>query len=242
MNKNLEKLLRELKTREEVKALGFNKEEIKSFASDLVKNLSVEEDASDEDVESAINTLIDDAIPYLRLTQRVSSRIVKKAIEKKPKVEEYDGEEDVSEEDGEDEVVERKPAKRLRQKKTAEDELKASLKEILKKLEKQDETIAALRQGNVTDKRRERLNRLIKDTGTFGRRVLREFDKLAFKDEDDFEEYLEGVKEDLEEANQERANVGLAKLGAIPQQERQEKKEDVEQLSDREIEELARLL
>ena len=43
-----ERVLKALKTRKDVAALGFSKDEIKSLASDMEQNLDFEEDAAEE--------------------------------------------------------------------------------------------------------------------------------------------------------------------------------------------------
>lgn len=245
MSKHFQKLLKALKTSDEVKALGFNKEEIQSLASDLDKNLSIEENASDEDVESAINEAVEKAIPFLKMAQKSSSRIVKKALEKKK---EEDEEEDEEEPEDEDEPEEDKKPKGKKSKKGShrsesdESDIKKLLEGFMKKLEKQDELIASLRKGNTTDKRRAKLEKILKDTGTFGKRTLRQFEKMDFEDDEEFEEFLDGVKEDLEEANQERANAGLAKLGVLPSPKGKDKEKPTEEITDKELDKLADML
>ena len=116
------------------------------------------------------------------------------------------------------------------------------LDSINKKLEKQDEVIANLRKGNTTDKRRAKLEKLLKDTGTFGKRTLRQFEKMDFEDDDEFEDFLDDVKKDLDEANQERANAGLAKLGAVPSPDGGGNETKPEEITDKELDMLAEQL
>lgn len=68
----------------------------------------------------------------------------------------------------------------------------------------------------VADSRRKKLKKLVDNTGTFGKTVLKQFDLMAFKDDEAFDDYLDEVQKDLEELNQERANEGLKKLGEVP--------------------------
>ena len=247
MSKHFQQLLKALKTSDEVKALGFNKEEIKSLASDMDKNLKIDENASDEDVESAIDEAVEHAIPFLKMAQKSSSRIVKKALEKKKEDDDDDDDDDEpnddDEPDGEEKPKDGKKTKKERNRAESEDsEIKKMLTTIMKKMEKQDETIANLRKGNTTDKRRAKLEKLLKDTGTFGKRTLRQFDKMDFEDDDEFEDFLDDVKADLEEANQERANAGLAKLGAVPTPDKGGKEDKPEEITDNELDKLADML
>ena len=59
-----------------IASLGFSKEEREDVVTHIVSNLSVAEDASDEEINAAITTSVDAVIPMLRLSQSVSSRIV----------------------------------------------------------------------------------------------------------------------------------------------------------------------
>lgn len=245
MSKQFQKILKMLKTSEDVKALGFDKEEIKRLASNLDKKLTLEEDASDEDVESAIEEAIDSAIPYLKLAQSTASRIVKKKLSQLKKEEEETEDEDEDDEP-DDEVEDDEPTKPKKPKKPQtkpkeDNELKSMLKTILRKVEKQDETIESLRTGNTRDKWRKKLEKAVENTGRFGKSKLRDFDRFQFKSEDEFEEFLDEVAEDLEETNQERANAGLEKLGltTAPQRQKNDQGEKVEVATDEEIDKLA---
>lgn len=243
MSKHFQQLLKALKTSDEVKALGFNKEEIKSLASDMDKNLEIKDDASEEEVESVIDEAVDKAIPFLKMAQKASSRIIKKSLSKKG--DEDDDEEEDDEQQDADDLEDKQPAKKskpqTRQPKSDDDdEVKTLLKAILKKQEDHEKELSSLRNGNLTDKRRSRLEKLLKDTGTFGKRTLRQFDRMTFADEDEFEDFLDDIKDDLEETNQERANAGLAKLGTVPDiGGKTEEKDKPKVLTDKELDKLA---
>ena len=55
MNKRQRKVFTLLKTK--TKALGFNRKELEGLALKIDKNLELEEDASDEDVDAAIKAV-----------------------------------------------------------------------------------------------------------------------------------------------------------------------------------------
>ena len=93
----------------------------------------------------------------------------------------------------------------------------------MKLLKEQSEAIKSLKgqidtlQGDrVNETRRTKLKKLVENTGTFGKSVLKQFDLMTFKDDDAFDDYLDEVQKDLDELNQERANEGLQKLGTTP--------------------------
>ena len=262
MSKHFQKVLKALKTSDDVKALGFDRDEIKRLASDIDKKLSLSDDASDEDVENAIDEAVENALPYLKMAQSTVSRIVKKKLAKSKKDEEGDDDDDDDDDEGggsddddddEDEDPKGKVTKKSKKQKKSrisksdddDDEVKSLLKSVLKKIEKQEETIASLRKGSVVDKRRAKLEKILKDTGTFGKRYLRRFEKMEFDDDDDFEEFLDEVMDDLEETNQERANAGLDKLGIKTAPEGKhgdQEDENQEVASDEEVDKLADLL
>lgn len=62
------------------------------------------------------------------------------------------------------------------------------------------------------DGRRSKLKALLKDKGTFGKTVLKNFDKMKFENESEFDDFYDGVVEDLAAIDQERANEGLENL------------------------------
>ena len=252
MSKHFEKVLKALKTSDEVKALGFDKEEIKRLASDIDKKLNLEDDASDEDVDNAIEEAVDTAVPYLKMAQSTASRIVKKKLAKSKKDEDDEDEDDdddddhgdEDEDDDEDKKSLSKKSKKSKKHQSNSDDSETTklLNAILKRMDKQDENIANLKKGNTEDKRRAKLEKILKDTGSFGKRYLRQFDKMTFEDDEEFEDFLEEVQDDLDETNQERANAGLEKLGiktAPKGKKENQDEEEVESITDDELEKLA---
>ena len=59
-----------------VKALGFNKKELEGVAKQIANNLNLSEDASDEDVTTAISTKIDAVVPFLQFGQSQANRVI----------------------------------------------------------------------------------------------------------------------------------------------------------------------
>ena len=98
--------------------------------------------------------------------------------------------------------------------------------------------ILGLKSERESDGRRSKLKALLKDKGTFGKTVLKNFDKMKFENESEFDDFYDGVVEDLAAIDQERANEGLGKLGA-PAAQRKPKEEEVEVIKENEIDELA---
>lgn len=203
------------------KALGFNLEELEGVAADIADNLELDEEASEEEINEKISNEIDTVIPYLRIAQKASNRVIQNSRSQNHENENHGKE---GSEGKKDEEIPAWAQSIVTQNKTILTEL------------------AGFKSERVSDNRRSRLKVLLKDTGTYGKSVLKNFDKMKFENESEFDEFFNGVTEDLAALNQERANAGLAKLGATSATSGTEKegKEDKPKImSDEEVEDLA---
>ena len=232
MNKYLRKVLEMLKTNKDIKALGFSRKELKGIAANVADKLKLEEDATDEDVSEAISSAIDDVLPLLKLTQSAVDR----------QVQDYKR----STDDDDKEPSRRSPSQKNPKSKKDSDDADsatlAALKELTQVVTALQGEVNTLKTGNTTNSRRAKVEKLLTDTGKFGERQLRAFSRMSFKDEEEFEEYLEDLKEDIEVENQERADRGLGKLGNIPAPDKNQNnnKED-ELMSDEDVKKLAQM-
>lgn len=240
MNKYFRKVLESLKTNKDIKALGFSRKELKGVAANVADKLKLEDDSTDDDVSEAIGNAIDDVLPLLKLTQSAVDR----------QVQEYkrsNDDDDPDDDDDDDEEPTRKsPSKKNRKsKKDGDEENSATLVAIQKLTEAVTSLqgdVTALKSGKTTDSRRAKVEKLLSNTGKFGERKLKSFDRISFKDDEDFEDYLEELKEEIEEENQDRANHGLEKLGNIPSPDKNKKSEkDEELMSDDDVKKLAQM-
>lgn len=200
-----------------VKALGFNKKELEGVAKQIANNLNLSEDASDEDVTTAISTQIDAVVPFLQFGQSQANRVIesfKKTIT--PKEEETE------------------PIAEIKEKES--NEMAQAMKDLLAVVSGLKEDVKTLRGEKIQDNRKNRLENLIKDTGTFGALTMKQFSRMSFKDDEEFDTYMDEVEADLKAFNQERADAGLKALGqpTIPT-----KQSDEEPYSDAELEQLA---
>ena len=84
------------------------------------------------------------------------------------------------------------------------------------------------------------MRELLKDSGSYGNRILKSFDRMRFETDEEFDDFYSEVEEDLKAYNQERADAGLANLGNIPAASgnKGKDKED-EVISDAEVEAIA---
>lgn len=224
MKKKAKQVLSILKPK--CKALGFNLEELEGIAADIADNLELDDEASEDEINEKISSEVDAVIPYLKIAQKASNRVIQNS--KNNKNPENDDNDTNAGEDGNHQEKEEK--------------VPAWAQAIITQQKAIQTELTGLKSERETDGRRSKLEALLKDTGTFGKSTLKNFDKIKFENETDFEEFYDGVVEDLATLNQERANAGLAKLGATAATSGNKKgNEDdkPEVMSDKEIEELA---
>ena len=240
MNKYLRKVLETLKTNKDIKALGFSRRELKGIAANVADKLQLEDEATDEEVSEAISSAIDDVLPLLKLTQSAVDRQVQDY--KRSTADDDDDDDD----DDDIEPSRRSPSRKNPKSKKDSDDADSATLAALKKLTQvvtalQGE-VNTLKTGNTANSRRAKVEKLLTDTGKFGERQLKAFSRMSFKDEEEFEDYLEDLKEDIEAENQDRADRGLEKLGNIPSPDKngKDKKED-ELMSDDEVKKLAQM-
>ena len=223
MNKRQKKVFNLLRTK--TKALGLNRKELESLAQKIDKNLELAEDASDEDVDAAIEDAVDAALPFLEVSQSVAQRSIQTALQRRQaqQDEDDDDEDDDPDDDGQDDGDEDRNTRQRGKGKKNRNNHSSEDSELVKLLKEQGDAIKALKgqiesmQGDrVHETRRTKLKKLVENTGTFGKSVLKQFDLMTFKDDDAFDDYLDDVQKDLDDLNQERANEGLKKLGNVP--------------------------
>lgn len=230
MNKKVKLVLNILKPK--AKALGFSKDELEGIAADIASNLEFEYEASDEVINEKILEQVDSVIPYLKIAQKASNRVIQNYKNNNHPDDEGNPDPNAG---GDEEPS---------------GELSKFMSTVLTKLEAvttQNKALQTQITGLVADRendgRRSRLKALLKDTGTFGKTVLKNFDRMKFENETEFDEFYEGVTEDLAAINQERADSGLSKLGASAASNGNKKEDDKpEVLNEKQVDELAESL
>lgn len=212
------------------KALGFNKDELEGIAADVANNFELDEEASDEDVNAEIEKQIDAVLPFLKIAQKSAQRTIQNFKDSQ------DLDDDEVDDDDDDPAGNKKPIRK--QKKEKEEQVPAWAQALITQNKALQTEILGLKSERENDGRRSKLKALLKDKGTFGKTVLKNFDMMKFENESAFDDFYDGIVEDLAAIDQERANEGLGKLGA-PAAQRKPKKEEVEVIKDDEIDELA---
>lgn len=205
-----------MRLKPKAKAFGFNKKELQGVAAKIADNLTFEEDALEEDVNASIDEKIDAVLPFLQMAQAQANRIID-ASRKATMI------------DDDDEPIQEPSAPQT--KPTNTDDEPAWFKAYR---ELQDKRFAALEGDRIATTRKQRLETLLKNTGTFGTHTLKSFSRMKFDSDDEFDEFFAEVEDGLKSLNQERANIGLEKLGDIPVPGKEVKKEN-EPFSDDEI-------
>ena len=202
-----------LRLKPKVKAFGFNKKELMSVAAKIADNLTPTDDASDEDVNAEIDTAIDAVLPYLQVSQSFANRVIEENRKK-------NDDDETGDDDGDESSssTNRQPGsnKKNPQNKGKNDDAPEWAKGLVQTVQILNDEIAALKGEKVTTTRREKLESLLKDAGTFGTRTLKSFNKMKFENDEEFEEFYSEVEEDLKSYNQERADAGLSSLGNPP--------------------------
>ena len=213
------------------KALGFSREELEGIAADVANNLELDEEASDEDVNAEIEKQVNAVLPYLKIAQKTAQRTIQSFKDSKNL-------EDDEVDDPDDDPAGNKKPIRKQKKEKEEEQVPAWAQALITQNKALQTEILGLKSERESDGRRSKLKALLKDKGTFGKTVLKNFDKMNFENESEFDDFYDGIVEDLAAIDQERANEGLGKLGA-PAAQRKPKEEEVEVIKENEIDELA---
>ena len=206
-----------LRLKPKVKAFGFNSRELKGIAAKIADNLTSADDASDEDVNAEIDKEIDSALRYLPFGQSQANRLLDEWKKNHPETDDDDNDDD-DDDDGASDNQRRQAGSNPKNPKNKgkNDDAPEWAKGLVQTVQTLNDEIAALKGEKVTTTRREKLETLLKDAGTFGTRTLKSFNKMKFENDEEFEEFYSEVEEDLKSYNQERADAGLSSLGNPP--------------------------
>lgn len=229
MNKIQQTVMSMLKPK--VKAFGFSKKVVKSIAAEIADKLDIEEDASDEDVSAKIEVAIEAVLPFMPMIQSQANSQLDEW--KKAQTQNED-------EDEEDDDSKSKSDKSTKNKDKKSDEIPAWAQALIDSNKALNDQLAAIKGEKITDSRRSKLEDLLKGTKSFGESKLRDFRRMKFDTDDDFDEFFAEVEADLKSFNQERANAGLEKLGMPAGGVNTKKKEEkTEVLSEEEVKAIA---
>lgn len=189
------KVLQRLKPK--TASLGFSQTELDGVAESISGNLT--DESTDEQIDSAIDAVL----PFLKVSQQMATRVInvkKEELEKQYKKE---------------------PGK-----KTEEPDDKDEPAWFKTYREKTEKEIADLKLVGVSKTRREQFAATLEGLPEKQKASkLKDFDRIQFKDEEDFNSYIEEQKDVVKEIKQELADSGLETI-EIPGSGRKVKEED----------------
>lgn len=184
------------------KAFGFNLKELKGVAAKIAGNLTLEDNASEEDINAAIDEAIDAVIPYLEIGRSYANRVINDSKKN-------DDEDDEDEEDGEETTSSKQTGKsKTKSRKPTDDEEPAYFKKLRESIEAR---FAAIEGQRTADSRKSKLEAILQKSSSesYKKRRLSDFKYMKFENDEEFEEWLAGEEEGVKEYNQELADKGL---------------------------------
>ena len=221
-----------LKLKTEAQAYGYKRDELMSVAAHIADNLKLDENASEEDVEDAVDSAVSSCIPFLKFGQSMATRVIN---DSKPK-EDHDTNDDNDDDDTTQKSASKKSNKATS---TPDNDTPSWVKDLQKSVEALANQVETMKGEKVTIGRKERLSKLLADTGTYGEAALKNFERMSFKDDDDFDDYFTSVEEDLAKFKQQMADSGLAHLTTPPTPKQDKPKGEDKVFTDSELEEIA---
>jgi hypothetical protein len=224
-----------LKLKTGAQAFGYKRDELMSVAAHIADNLKLDENASEEDVEDAVDAAVSDCIPFLKYGQSMATRVINDSKSK----DDHDDDDDDDDSGNGTGSTSKEPKKSQKTTSTPKDETPAWVKELQKSVETLANQVETMKGEKVTTGRKERLSKLLADTGTYGEAALKNFERMSFKDDDDFDDYFTSVEEDLAKFKQQMADSGLAHLTNPPTPKQDKPKGEDKVFTDEQLEEIA---
>lgn len=204
-----------------VASLGFNTKEIKDISAAIASSLNLDENATEEDATARIDESVGAIIPILKVSQSQGNRILDAYKASLPKPEPKPEPTPEPKPSGEESATEK------------------AMKEMLATMKAMQSELNSLKTNNLTTSRKQKLEALLKESGTFGTRTIKNFERMTFANDEEFETFVEEVKTDLEAYNKERGEAGLGTMGGRPNPT--PNNGDVEVITDKQIEAVANL-
>lgn len=226
--KYLDVVLKALKPK--VASFGFTKKEIESAAAVIADNLNLNENAEEEVVNAAVDKAVNTMIPVLQLAQSQASRTIERFKSERKKESEEEKEEEIDDDNGDKlPVVKKTPTPRPT--KEVPPEWVNSLINTVAELR---EELGGLKNEKLVNSRKQRLENALKDTGVMGQQTLRDFAKMKFETDEEFDDYLAEVETSVKDFRREQSDASLKTLGKHPARGNDNNKE----LTDSEIDKI----
>lgn len=190
---NIEKLLKLLQTK--VASLGYNKKELRGIAEEISNNSTLTEDATDEELTAEIEAVI----PYLRFGQQQANRI---ASASGANANDQSG-------NGGNEPKPSVTPSNPNTPPTPQDDAPQWAKTLLEQNKALTERISAMEGERTTNSRLERVKKAVEGCGAIEKSTIRDFGRMQFASEDDFESYLSEVETSVTEYRKDLGNDAL---------------------------------
>ncbi len=223
-----------------VKQFGFTKKVFRSVAAKIADNLGdVDENALEDDINAKIDEAIEASLPYLALIQSQANEQLEEWKKGQKKNDNNDDEEDDYDDESSVSNSHNRSAKSTKSKE--ESGQSKAMKELLDAVSVLTNEVKNLKGEKIADTRRAKLESKLKDSGVFGKSKLKDFSRMTFKDDEDFEEYLSGIEDELEAYKQEYADNRLLTAGSPPGGKGGKQSKQKEVVSEDEIKALAQM-
>ena len=132
-----------LKLKTGAQAFGYKRDELMSVAAHIADNLKLDENASEEDVEDAVDAAVSDCIPFLKYGQSMATRVINDSKLK-------DDHDDDDDDDDDDNNQKPSPKKSPKTTSTPKDETPAWVKELQKSVETLASQVETMKGEKVT--------------------------------------------------------------------------------------------
>lgn len=172
--------------RTKASSFGFNRDELMSVAEQIANNQTLNDDSTDEE----INAVIEAVIPILKVGQQYAGRI---ANTKQPTDTTSNG-------GGTPPVIDVNP--------NANDAEPAWFKAFREASERR---LEAIERKDTLAARKTRLSEVLKDAGNFAKSTLKAYERMSFKDDADFDEWLSEIETEVADYRQDESNSELGK-------------------------------
>ena len=239
-----------MKSNKNVASLGFNRKEYRSLAQKIVDDSDLKDDATEDDENSYIDDAIEDMEPVLKLGQQYANRIANDKGSNGGKKGKKDGDNDDDEEDDDeedDDASDTKPRKSKKSKSNdgSDDEGDGEPSWFKKYRESLDKRFEKIESSHTGDTRKSKVEKILKDANVLdkplGKRTLRDFGRMHFENDEEFDEFIDEIAEDVEgiesDGNDDGAVASTSKDITPPKGGKKTKKNDV--ASDQEVDDLA---
>lgn len=204
-----------LRLKTKARAFGFNRKQLMGVAADIADKLEADENAPEEELDAEIDKAIDAVIPSLKLAQSLADSQMEEWRRKNETTEADEDDDDAQDDD----AASRKSGQRGKSKTKSgegDDGIPEWAKGLMESIKTLSEDVVSIKSDKIATSRRTRLEELVKDSGTFGSSKLKDFARMNFKDDDDFEEFLEEVKEDVKTYDKENPKGGKGGMTIPP--------------------------